>query len=76
MMVADVETSDVFRAQAPRALFAFPQLARGGGVPYSVAEDGARFLMLKANAVGGERPVELRIVVNWLAEIEPLAAQR
>jgi serine/threonine-protein kinase len=77
MMVTAVETSGVFRALAPRALFPFPQIVSNRGFPYSVAADGARFLMLKSNVVGGgERPVELRIVVNWAAEIEPLAPSR
>jgi Tol biopolymer transport system component len=76
MMVAEVETSDVFRSRPPRALFAFPQLVRNRGFPYSVAADGTRFLMLKSNVVDGLPPVQLNIVVNWLEELEPFAVSR
>src|SRR5262249_32067415 len=64
MMVADVETSDAFSTQPPRSLFPFPQVTIRG-FPYSVAEDGSRFLMLKRTVAGGEQPTELNIVVNW-----------
>jgi len=76
MMVVAVEISGALRALAPRALFSFPQRVTRRGFPYSVAADGTRFLMLKSNVEGGERPLELRIVINWLAEIEPRGPSR
>ena len=76
MMVAEVETSGAFSASVPRVLFPFPQLLKIRGFPYSVDENGERFLMLKSNEAGGERPMELDVVVNWLEEIEPLAMPR
>jgi len=75
MMAAEVETSGAFSVRALRSLFAFPQLFRMRGFPYGVAADG-RFLMIKSNALSGERPMQLNVVVNWLEEIEPLAAPR
>jgi hypothetical protein len=76
MMVADVDTSDAFRALAPRALFAFPARTRERGYTYSVAADGTRFLLVKSHDVGGEPPVDLRIVVNWAAELARVGPAR
>ncbi|HET8699779.1 MAG TPA: protein kinase [Gammaproteobacteria bacterium] len=74
MMAADVETSGAFRAHAPHVLFAVPPLVGNRGSPYSVMADGTRCLVAKSNLLGTERPAELRVVVNGLAEPEPLAA--
>jgi Tol biopolymer transport system component len=74
MMAADVETSGAFRANAPHVLFAVPPLVGNRGAPYSVSADGARFLAAKSNLLGTERAAERRVVVNGLAEPEPLAA--
>jgi serine/threonine-protein kinase len=68
LMSVEVETEPLLRASAPRVLFAIPPLANYGGGPYDVSPDGTRFLMLKAGT--GSQPVELRVVVNWLDELE------
>jgi serine/threonine-protein kinase len=68
LMSVDVETAPLLRASTPRVLFAIPPLADYGGSPYDVSPDGTRFLMLKAGT--GSQPVELRVVVNWLDELE------
>jgi serine/threonine-protein kinase len=66
MMVVDVQTSPVFRAEKPKLLFE-KQYASG----YDVAADGKRFLMVKSSDA---RPTadtgQLNIVVNWLREVQ------
>lgn len=75
-MSVEVETSPTFRAAAPRRLFDAPELG-GPGYPYDVSPDGTRFLMLKAGVAGGRMTVqaELRVVVNWIDELERAATK-
>lgn len=68
LMSVEVETAPRLRASTPRVLFAIPPLATYGGSPYDVSPDGTRFLMLKAGPTS--QPVELRVVVNWIDELE------
>jgi Tol biopolymer transport system component len=68
LMRVEVETAPVFRASTPQVLFATPTLAAYGSTPYDVSPDGTRFLMLKSGA--GSEQVELRVVVNWIDELE------
>jgi len=70
LMAVDVETSPEFRAQTPHALLDVPPLVSGRGFPYDVSPDGQRFLMLRAGTGQGAQPAELRVVVNWIDELE------
>ena len=68
LMSAAVETGPALRASAPRTVFPLPPLVSYGGHPYDVSPDGMRFLVLKAGS--GLQQVELRVVVNWIDELE------
>ncbi len=68
LMSVEVESAPTLRASAPRVLFAIPPLASFGGLSYDVSPDGTRFLMLKAGT--GSQQVDLRVVVNWIDELE------
>jgi serine/threonine-protein kinase len=69
LMAVDVETANGFRASAPRRLFAMPPFVPGRGAPYDVAADGSRFLVRKS-VTGEIRRGELRVVINWIDELE------
>jgi Tol biopolymer transport system component len=73
LMSVEVETAESFRALTPRTLLTLPPLARNAGWPYDVMPDGQRFLLLKSTASSGTT-TELRVVVNWLDEVERTAA--
>jgi serine/threonine-protein kinase len=68
LMSVGIETAPRLQASTPRVLFAIPPLASYGGLPYDVSPDGTRFLMLKAGT--RSQQVELRVVVNWIDELE------
>jgi Tol biopolymer transport system component len=77
LVSVEVDTTGNFRALAPRALFKIPPLLAIRGTPYDVSPDGAHFLMLKAVTSGdAQQSVELRIVVNWIDELERAAPGR
>ena len=62
LMEVDVQTSPAFRAGQPHALFAL------GNVPWDVAPDGKRFLVVKEpEATASE--AKLQAVVNWFEEL-------
>jgi Tol biopolymer transport system component len=69
IMSVDVETSPNFRVLGTRALFGAPPMRQNRGFPYDVSPDGTRFLMLKVSS-STERPTELRVVINWMDELE------
>jgi hypothetical protein len=72
LMSVAVETAPAFRADAPRVLFDDPQIMQRPGFPYDVSPDGTRFIVIRADA-GGEgvrAQSELRVVVNWIDELE------
>jgi eukaryotic-like serine/threonine-protein kinase len=72
MMAIEVETSPVFRAHSPRALFDMPEIAPRNSPAHDVAPDGTRFLLLIQEDPSGPRAAELRVVVNWLEELKRL----
>ncbi|MGH9256469.1 MAG: hypothetical protein ACRD3C_18070, partial [Vicinamibacterales bacterium] len=69
MVVVAVEPGPVFKAAAPRVLFAGPYATVvWGEANYDVSPDGQRFLMLRSEA---QPPAtELHLVVNWFAELQ------
>jgi Tol biopolymer transport system component len=71
LMSVAVDTAPTLRASSPHVLFAIPPLVSYGGHPYDVSPDGMRFLMLKSGS--GLQRVELRVVVNWIDELERAA---
>ncbi|HUO68440.1 MAG TPA: protein kinase [Gammaproteobacteria bacterium] len=74
LMSVEVSTSPAFRALTPRELLATPPLVANRGFPYDVSPDGARYLMLIAGTTNTEQHSELRVVVNWIEELEHSAA--
>jgi hypothetical protein len=71
MAVKNVDTTGGFRASTPNRLFVLPPFVAGRGLPYDVAADGTRFLVLKPTTHGQQ--ADIRIVVNWIDEIERAA---
>jgi Tol biopolymer transport system component len=71
LMAVDIERSPVFRRLSQKVLFESPALANEAR--YTVAPDGARFLMTAQRAAGVEQGIELRIVQNWFEELKRLA---
>ena len=67
LMRVEVETTPGLRGSTPHVLFAIPPLANYGGCPYDVSPDGT-FLILKAGT--RSQQVDLRVVVNWIDELE------
>ena len=69
MMVVDVESGDNFNASRPRLLFPGNfEVGIAGNPSYDVTADGQRFLMIKQSATAGAS--QLRIVLNWIEELE------
>jgi len=68
LMSVEVATTPRLQSRPPRVLFEMPPFANYGGYPYDVSPDGARFLMLKAGT--NLQQVDLRVVVNWIDELE------
>jgi Tol biopolymer transport system component len=68
LMRVEVETTSGLQVSTPRVLLAIPPLASYGGCPYDVSPDGTRFLLLKAGV--RSQQVDLRVVVNWIDELE------
>ena len=71
-MAVSVETENGFRVGTPVLLFEGSYDRRYPGHPgYDVAADG-RFLMVRPRK-GAEEPNEIRVVLNWFAELRRLA---
>lgn len=70
LMVATVGAGPVFSASAPSPLFKMPPIAFGRGWGYDVVPDGARFIVRKLTKPGSPDAGELRVVVNWIDELE------
>jgi hypothetical protein len=70
MMVVKVETEPRFRVSIPETLFegkfANEPVLASGSQTYDVSPDGQRFLMVEQ----GDQHFELRVVLNWLDELE------
>jgi hypothetical protein len=68
MMVSSIVTAPSFSAGTPRLLFRGSFDAEpgpSGSHSYDVSPDGRRFLMVQSEPL-----TELRIVLNWLAQLE------
>lgn len=65
MMVVSVKTEPELRIGSPKVLF-----EGNYGTGFDVAVDGDRFLMMTKRSV--KQPTELRVVLNWLSEVERL----
>jgi Tol biopolymer transport system component len=66
-MVVDVNTSGVFQAGVPKALFKVPR----GVLFWDVSSDGKRFLMAAPSATGGAvAQPPFTIVLNWQAALK------
>jgi serine/threonine-protein kinase len=71
LMAVNVDTTGGFRAlSTPNRLFVLPPFFPDRGFPYDVSADGTRFLVIKPTAT---QQAEIRIVVNWIDEIERAA---
>ena len=66
LMAVDIQTSPAFRAGQTHALFAL------GNVPWDVAPDGKRFLVVK-EAEGSAGELKMQAVVNWFEELRQKA---
>ena len=67
MMVVPVAAGPTLGFGPPQRLFERQyMLDPGGNLPnYDVSSDGRRFVMLQS----AERPIELRVVLNWLTRV-------
>ena len=66
LIAVDIQTSPTFRVEQAHALFPL------GNVPWDVAPDGRRFLVVKEpEAAAGE--AKLQVVVNWFEELRQKA---
>ena len=80
LMAVSLEVTPTFLPQTPGVLFSDavllgPSITRT--IPYSVAPDGARFLMLKpVRATDRDSVRELRTIVNWFDDLRRLAPAR
>jgi eukaryotic-like serine/threonine-protein kinase len=69
LMVVPVETRGRFEAGAPRVVAeGIFNLRSDTGISYDVDPSGRRFLMIRP-AVHRDRPVAVRVVLNWLEEL-------
>jgi hypothetical protein len=76
LLAVPVETRGRFEAGAPKVVVeGIFNLRSDTGVSYDVAPSGRRFLMVRP-AVDRDRPVAVRVVLNWRDELETLAAPR
>jgi Tol biopolymer transport system component/predicted Ser/Thr protein kinase len=66
LMAVDIQTSPAFRAGQPHALFAL------GNVPWDVAPDGKRFLVVKEPEAAASE-AKMQAVVNWFEELRQKA---
>jgi Tol biopolymer transport system component len=74
MMVVDVHTEPSFSVGTPRVLFEGPYpLASSYWSDYDVFRGGNEFLMVAADDAA---PSELRVVINWTAEMTQRLAAR
>jgi Tol biopolymer transport system component len=69
LMAVDIQTSPAFRAGQPHALFAL------GNVPWDVAPNGKRFLVVKEPA-SSAREAKMQAVVNWFEELRQKAPKK
>jgi eukaryotic-like serine/threonine-protein kinase len=60
-MAVDVNTSGVFQAGVPKALFKVP----AGEVYWDVSSNGKRFLMAAPSAASSSAPPRFTVVLNW-----------
>ena len=73
MMVASIGYEPVFTADPPEVLFNEPYYRPARG--YGVAADGQRFLMVQEVASAendADAPPQIRVILNWLDELESL----
>ena len=69
VMAVAVTADPAFTVGKPQQLFEGPYArGQGGGHWYDVAPDGQRFVMVRTD----HPPLQLRVVVNWLEELERL----
>ncbi len=66
LMAVDIQTTPAFRAGTPHALFAL------GNVPWDVAPDGKRFLVVKEPEAAASE-AKMQAVVNWFEELRQKA---
>jgi eukaryotic-like serine/threonine-protein kinase len=65
-MAVEVETSGVFQAGGPKALFKIP----AGVLFWDVTPDGKRFLMAAPTDTGAASQSPITVVLNWQAELK------
>ena len=69
LMAVDIQISPVFRVGQAHALFAL------GNVPWDVAPDGKRFLVVKEPEAAASE-AKMQAVVNWFEELRQKAPRR
>ncbi len=76
LLAVAVETKGRFEAAAPKVLVeGIFNLRSDTGISYDVDPSGRRFLMVRP-AVSQDRPLGVRVVLNWLDELRRLAARK
>jgi len=65
-MAVDVNTSGVFQAGIPKALFKVPP----GELYWDVSSDGRRFLMAAPTRTNSSTPAPFNVVLNWQATLK------
>jgi Tol biopolymer transport system component len=72
VMTVALTTEPSFSPSRPELLFegAYMRNPSFGGLNYAVASDGKRFLLIR------EEPLEIRVAVNWVAELSRLASEK
>ena len=67
-----IHTASTFSADLPTKLFDWPYVRSAGYRTYDVSPDGQRFLMIKDNAVGDQRPgpASVVVVLNWQEDLK------
>jgi Tol biopolymer transport system component len=73
VMTVAVTTEPSFSPSRPELLFegAYMRNPDAGGLNYAVTSDGKRFLF-----VVRQEPLEIRVVVNWVAELSHVASEK
>lgn len=74
LSVAEVETGEDFVAGRRRRVLERRFWTVAGG-DFDVSPDGERFLMILEEPSGASAPTEIHLVLNWLHELERLAAE-
>jgi eukaryotic-like serine/threonine-protein kinase len=67
VMSVDVKTDGAFESSTPKELFQ-TEIKFSGGLPYAVAPDGSRFLIVAPAETNKSNP--LTIVLNWTAKLK------